>query len=79
MYSNDSKKAPDTRRPAIYERNVLLYDELINCAGNNVDGVFLGLFYRAFEGLTVSRARPTRRRARIILAPAVVAIRTRKP
>jgi hypothetical protein len=35
--------------------------------------------YRAFEGFTVSRARPTRRRARIIFAPAVVAIRTRKP
>lgn len=56
-----------------------MYSELINCAGNNVDGTFLGLFYRALLGFTVKRARPTRRRALIILAPAVVAIRTRKP
>jgi hypothetical protein len=39
----------------------------------------LWLDYLALLGLIVSLARPTRRRARMILAPAAVAIRTRKP
>lgn len=40
-------------------------------------GAFLG--YRAFEGFTVNKARPFRRLAAIILAPAAVAILTKNP
>jgi hypothetical protein len=46
---------------------------------NDVAGGIIVEIYRAFEGLTVSCARPFRRLAAITFAPAVVAIRTKKP